>query len=314
MARKTNYHNIATEEELKKVNPDNITLLESWLIYLRAASRSQGTIKNYISDVNIYFVWNVNFADNKFFGNVTPKDILLFQNWLTEEMGMSSNRVRRIKDTLSSFSNYIEKFEGIEGFKNVIRDVPQPKKVITRESTILTDEDVKVILEGFINEYRYMEALMCAMVFYGGLRKNDIAEVKAGWFTKDDIVFDIFYKSPETISTKNDKQVNIYLLKKEIDRYLYLWQKQRKKLIKKQLFNECGLEYMFICRSQTNGKWQKCGSATKMTYTANYATKFLKENGIDKEFYWEAGRQYYFDYISKQNLPSNIVKILKKNT
>lgn len=307
------YNVIATEEEIENINPKNIELWESFEMWLRNASRSPGTIKNYKSDiVNIFFAWLMKYQDNKYFGDIKPKDILLFQNHLTNELGMGNNRVRRIKDCLSSFSNYLIKFEDIPGFENVIMTVPSPKRIKKiNNPSIFTDEDINLIFEGLINEYRYMDACALALAVYGGLRKADIPKVKRDWFTKKDIIADgVLYKSPEKITTKNDYNTYVYALKKECDRWLYLWKKEYKNLIKRQIFAEGSDEWLFISRK--DGYWTQAGEST-MTAVQAHINKILKAEGIEKEFIWEEARKYYDGYVDRTVKDKKLAKMLKKN-
>lgn len=310
MARGRVYNVIATEEELQDVNQKNMELYESWEMYLRAASRTAGTIKNYKCDViSMFFGWLMKNADNKCITDVTPKDILVFQDYLANELQMSPNRIIRIKDSLASFGNYLRDFEGIESFHPAVRAVPRPKMESVREVTELTDEDVKIIFDGLIEEKKYMDACAVAMVLYGGLRKSDLTQIKAKWFNKDHIKGE-FYKSPKRIVTKNDKKVYVYLFKKEVDRYLYLWKRERKAMAKRQIFTEEGEEYLFIRR--VDGRW------TQTVYTtfeavANHVNAVLKKAGIEKTFYYEAARQYYFDYVERNVTDKDMLKTLKKN-
>lgn len=310
MARGRVYNVIATEEELQNVNQKNLELYESWEMYLRAASRTPGTIKNYKCDVvSVFFGWLMKNMDNKDISEITPKDILIFQDYLMNELQMSPNRVIRIKDSLGSFGNYLRDFEGIETFHPAVRAVPKPKTVLVREVTELTDEDVKIIFDGLIEERKYMDACAVAMVLYGGLRKNDLPQIKAQWFNKNHIEGE-FYKSPKKIKTKNDKDVYVFLFKKEVDRYLYLWKKERKALAKRQIFTEEGEEYLFIRR--VDGRWTQILD-TNFLAVSNHVNAILQKAGIEKTFYFEAGRQYYFDYIEKNVTDKNMLKTLKKN-
>jgi len=309
--QKRTYNIIATEEELVNINPKNLELWESFEMWLRNASRSPGTIKNYKSDiVNIFFAWLMKYQDNKFFGDIKPKDILLFQDHVTTTLGMGNNRVRRIKDCLSSFSNYIISFEDIPGFENVIRTVPSPKRIKKiKNPSIFTDEDIKLIFEGLISDYRYMEACALAMVVYGGIRKADIPQIELDWFTKDHIEGNL-YKSPETIKTKGDKDVYVYLLKKECDRWLYLWKKEYKKLKKRQIFAEGEDQWMFITR--VDGYWQQASWDT-MSNIQNRINKVLENEGIDKVFTFEEGRKYYKNYIDRVVKDPETLEMLKNN-
>jgi len=309
--QKRTYNIIATEEELVNINPKNLELWESFEMWLRNASRSPGTIKNYKSDiVNIFFAWLMKYQDNKFFGDIKPKDILLFQDHVTTTLGMGNNRVRRIKDCLSSFSNYIINFEDIPGFENVIRTVPSPKRIKKiKNPSIFTDEDIKLIFEGLISDYRYMDACALAMVVYGGLRKTDVCQVKHDWFTKDHIEGNL-YKSPETIKTKGDKDVYVYLLKKECDRWLYLWKKEYKKVKKRQIFADGTDQWLFINR--TNGYWVQADNDA-MTAIQVHINKVLENEGIDKVFTFEEGRKYYKNYIDRVVKDPETLEMLKNN-
>ena len=309
--QKRTYNIIATEEELVNINPKNIELWESFEMWLRNASRSPGTIKNYKSEiVNIFFAWLMKYQDNKFFGDIKPKDILLFQDHVTTTLGMGNNRVRRIKDCLSSFSNYIINFEDIPGFENVIRTVPSPKRIKKiKNPSIFTDEDIKLIFEGLISDYRYMDACALAMVVYGGLRKTDVCQVKHDWFTKDHIEGNL-YKSPEKIKTKGDKDVHVYLLKKECDRWLYLWKKEYKKVKKRQIFAEGTDQWLFINR--TNGYWVQADNDA-MTAIQIHINKVLENEGIDKVFTWEEGRKYYYGILDRVVKDPETLEMLKNN-
>lgn len=309
--QKRTYNIIATEEELVNINPKNLELWESFEMWLRNASRSPGTIKNYKSDiVNIFFAWLMKYQDNKFFGDIKPKDILLFQDHVTTTLGMGNNRVRRIKDCLSSFSNYIINFEDISGFENVIRTVPSPKRIKKiKNPSIFTDEDIKLIFEGLISDYRYMDACALAMVVYGGLRKTDVCQIKHDWFTKDHIEGNL-YKSPETIKTKGDKDVHVYLLKKECDRWLYLWKKEYKKVKKRQIFAEGTDQWLFINR--TNGYWVQADNDA-MTAIQIHINKVLENEGIDKVFTFEEGRKYYKNYVDCVVKDPETSEMLKNN-
>ena len=45
---------------------------------------------------------------NKYFPEISKRDIISYQNWLLRNNENSPARVRRLKSTLSSLSNYIE--------------------------------------------------------------------------------------------------------------------------------------------------------------------------------------------------------------
>ena len=307
------YNDIATEEALAKINPDNLKLLEEWEKYLRAISRSQGTIYNYHGDITIFFVFLSQQANNKFFGDIVPRDIMLFQFWCMEDLKLSNNRVRRLKDALSSFSNYVEKFykddERLKDFKNIVREISNPARRPSREITELTDSDIKLIFEKLVEDEKYSMAALLALSLYGGLRKAELVQVKTETFDKENIVLNKLYKTPNKIKLKGGEQKHCYFLKQEVDRFIYLWKKQRRRL-----FREYGAptkeveKDLFIHR--VDGRWKQL-SIGAMTYTAEVITKILKENGINKVFYWETARDWHFKFI--KTLPAEQRKLFEEN-
>ena len=312
--RKTIYNLIATEEAMEKVNQDNLKLLEEWEMYLRASSKSPQTIMNYISDIKIFFVFLLTYCDNKFFGDIIPRDIVKFQATCMDVWNLSGNRIRRLKDVLSSFSNYVEQFykddERLKDFKNITRVVPQPKREKSREETELTDADIKTIMEGLIEYEYYNAACMLALALYGGLRKGEITQIKTDTFDKERIVGNL-YKTQEKIKLRGDNKNYVYFIKQEVDRFVYLWKRQRKRMFRKYGHPGPELEqYLFI--NYHNGKWKRYDTAS-MSYFSEVITKIAKESGVNKDFYWETARIFGLGKIKTAKLTEDEKKLMLQN-
>lgn len=108
MARKTQQNKITNDELLKQVNPKNIRLKKDFITYLQSMQRSPLTIRGYSNDLDIFFTWNLLNNDNKFFTDLSKRDIISYQNYLDNDNKNSPARIRRLKTTLSSLSNYVE--------------------------------------------------------------------------------------------------------------------------------------------------------------------------------------------------------------
>ena len=65
--RKTVYNSISSPEKLAKVNPENIQLGNDFLEYLTSIDRSKSTVDAYRNDLNIFWCWNLDNNNNKFF-------------------------------------------------------------------------------------------------------------------------------------------------------------------------------------------------------------------------------------------------------
>ena len=165
IARSTVYNQITSSEKLEQVNPENKELGEDWLEYLESIDRSPQSIVAYRSDLNIFWVWNLQYNKNKFFADLTKREVAKFQNHALNTWGWSPNRIRRVKSCLSSLSNYIENVlddeEEFENYRGIIRKIENPAKEVVREKTILSDEQVDFLLRELVNRKEFRKSLCC---------------------------------------------------------------------------------------------------------------------------------------------------------
>lgn len=82
MGRKTKQNRICTPELVSQINPKNIRLMNDFLEYLRSVGKAETTVHAYESDLNIFFVWVLQYAENKYFPEISKRDIVAYQNWL----------------------------------------------------------------------------------------------------------------------------------------------------------------------------------------------------------------------------------------
>ena len=146
MPRKTKYNNITSPELLSKVNPDNMRLKNDFLCYLQSIQRSPKTIAGYSNDLDIMLTWNHLYNRDKEFIKITKRDWAAFQNWLINVNGNSPARVRRLKASISSLSNYISNIlddeDEFRDFRPVIRKIENPAMQQVRQKTVWEDEQL----------------------------------------------------------------------------------------------------------------------------------------------------------------------------
>ena len=155
--RTTVYNNITSETTTSQINPENIELMEDFLDYLKSIDRSKETIKSYRSDLLIFFTIVLERLNNKSFIDITKREFARLQSYFINYLGWSSGRVRRVKSTISSMSNFIteildeeEKYQyfksaGYNFFCNV--DGSQPYWVQIREHYV---RQGRIDLDGYM--------------------------------------------------------------------------------------------------------------------------------------------------------------------
>lgn len=298
--RKTQQNNITSPELLKQITPKNKQLMEDYLAYLKSIQRSTKTIESYRSDLEIFFVWCLQNAGNKFFVDITKRDIISYQNYLLYTNNNSPARVRRLKSTLSSLSNYIETIldDEFQNYKNIIKKVENPVNQPTREKTVFKDEELQRLLDFLVEKKQYQKACTLSLAMCSGRRKSELARFKVKYFEKENIIFGSLYKTPEKVVTKgrgiNGKQLYCYTLVKEFQPYLDLWINQRKEL-------EINSEWLFTTKDKA-GCWEQLKSDTMNSWAVTFSS-FL-----NMDFYWHSQRHYFCTHLAKLGLPDSVIQ------
>jgi site-specific recombinase XerD len=299
MGRTTVYNNITNEELVSQINKKNTVLMDMFIKYLKSMDKSQSTIKQYINDLKIYFVWNLLNNDNAYFTDITKMDVMLYQNYLVNELCVSPSRVRRLKSALSSMSNFIEIVldKDYPEFRNIINKIPAPAKNAVREKTILKEEDVQMLLDELVKREEYQKACCFALALSSGARKAELTRFKVSYFKDSYIQYGSLYKTPEKIVTKGrgskGKLLHKYTLVASFKPYLKLWLKERKKL-------GITCDELFVAR--VGKEYRPATTTTLDSWTKTYSDIL----GVD--FYLHCLRHLFVTNLCSNNVPSEIIK------
>ena len=297
MGRSTVYNNIVSEDKLKQVNEKNVELCKDFLDYLVSIDRSPNTIAQYKNDLKIFFVWNLENNENKYFVDLTKREIAKFQKYTITDLGWSTNRLSRVKSTLSSMSNYIENMldDEYENYRPIVRKVETPVKQAIREKTIVTDDEVQKILDTLVEQGRYQCACYFALSVFCGARKSELLRFKVHYFDDDNIMDSAaLYKTPEKIQTKGrgsqGKMLTKYTLL-DFKKYFDLWIKEREE----KEYPES--EWLFI---------NEDGSQLSVHKTESFANQISKILG--RPWYVHSGRHFLCSRLFRIGLPADVIQ------
>lgn len=300
--RTTVYNNITSPEKLKQVNPDNIGLEEDFLEYLTSIDKSKGTIKQYKANLHVFWCWNLEFNKNKFFVDLTKREISKFQSHAMSVWGWSPKRLRTVKATISSLSNYIENIldDEFEGYKPIVRKIESPADVAVRTKTIFTEQELQELLDRLVESESYMKACALALAMNNGRRKAELTRFKASYFESKNLICEgALYETPEQMVTKGKgtrgKLLDVYTLAKPFQPYLDLWMEERKKLKIKS-------DWLFP--KFNDGKWidEHIDTVTLDSWGNTFSRM------LDKPFYWHSLRHYFTTKLSEANLPESVIQ------
>lgn len=301
MSRKTKQNHISSLELIAQFHKQNRFLIDSFLEYLKSIDKAKTTIWQYQHDLIIFFCWNVTDNENKPFTQITKRDFTKFQGKAISDWAWSSNRMRRVKATLSSLSNYIvdilDEEEEFSNYRSIVTKIKNPVNVPVREKTIFQPEELKSVLDRLVENNRLELACMLSLAINSARRKSELTRFKVSYFTKDCIKINgLFYRTPEKVQTKGrgskGKLLNLYVIKAPFDPYLKLWlaEMERKGIQS---------EWLFPKRANT------AEHITDNTMD-DWADQLSKLTG--KSFYWHSIRHYATTQFVKIGVPDAIIQ------
>lgn len=300
MPRKTKQNDITSPELLSQINPENQRLKQDFISYLQSIQRSPKTISGYSNDIDIFFVWNLLYNGNKFFPKISKRDYAAYQYWLINENGNSPARVRRLKSTISSMSNYVENIlddeEEFMGFRSTIRKIESPAMQQVRKKTVWSDEALDELLDRLSATGQHKKACMLALAMCSGRRKAELCRFSVDDFKDENLVCGgALYKTSEPIQTKGfglGKYIYCYTLAKKFKPYLDAWMAERA---------EHGIESKWLFPSGDDPAEQ-----ISDTTLNSWATTFSRMTGED--FYWHSLRHYFTTHLAKAGLPDGVIQ------
>ena len=299
LGRKTVYNKIFNEDDWAKVNPQNKDLFNQWKTYLMSTDKSKGTINQYYNDLRILAIFLMQNCNNKFIVDLNKRDIISFQGYSINHWGHSSNRTRRIRSCLSSLCNFVENImdDLYPDFRNIVGKIEAPTKKAVREKTILSDEQVKNLLDTLVETKQYQKACVFALAANSGARLSELLRFKVSYFAEDNLNNDAYYKTPEKIRIKGRGRDGSskfkYIFKNGFQEYFDLWMDERERL-------GITTDELFVTRR--NGEWIPASDTTLQSWK----NTFVKLLGVP--FYFHSLRHYLTTKLRANNIPDKVIK------
>lgn len=197
------YNRIFTKEKWEEVNSFNKDLLNDYILQIKAEGKSEKTIKQYYNDSRILLIFIMEQLGNKPIYKLNRKSFRNFTLWMKEN-GLSPARINRMLSTTRNILNfgqddddYSEEFEDCKANPSRIKGM---KKEKTRDIVFLTDDEVLKIYNHLIEEKKFSQALLCALMYESACRRNEAFQVK-----RSDITLDGTFTQREVVGKRGKK-------------------------------------------------------------------------------------------------------------
>lgn len=303
MARKTFRKVITSEEKIEQIEKSNQKLRDRFLRFLAPRS-SEGTIKVYKSNLNMFFCWNLEYNENKPFQKIRKIELQEFFLFCSEELQFSPNRYSQMHSSLSSLSNYIENMldeePEYEDFRNLVKKIEKIPKEAVREKTILSVETVDNLMKELEKQNRLQEAVFIALAISSGARISELFRITLDLLDEKETAFDdLFLVTKKPIKTKgrgkNGKQLHKYIIKALFLPWLKKWLKVRKEILKENGVEEHNS--LFI---------KQDGTPATQSVVRGWIKRWEEMTKLD--IYPHSFRHYFVTYLSKVGLEAELIQ------
>ena len=302
MPRKTFSKRITSEKLISKILPSNLDLMEQFLKD-KSIRTSEKTITVYRSNLNIFFVWNTEHNKNKRFTDIRKIEFSNFFSFASDELKLGSSRLNNLRSTLSSFSDFIEKFydDVYPEFRNVILKVIESSpKEERREKTILKDEQVEELLEHLKNTDA-QQACWLALAISSGARFSELLAFEIDLIDENKTAFgDLFLETTRQIKTKgrgkSGKLLYKYVLRDKFLPFFRVWLQERA-IIQAKTGNVNNR--LFI---------RPDGNPATTSLIQGWIRGF--ENYLGVPVYAHSFRHYFVTLLSRKNIPHHLIKAI----
>lgn len=296
--RKTFRKVITSPELIEQINPKNKKLVDRFLKNF-ATKRSPNSVVSYRSNLNIFFCWNVEQNDNKFFIDIRKIELMDFFDFCVTELKWSPNRYAQCHSCLSSFSAWIENYfdEEYPLFRNLLPKIEKPVKENVREKTVLQKEDIDKLFKYFEENDMIQDACLLALAISCGARVSELASFTTDLIDENNVVFDgLFLETTRKIKTKgrgtSGKMLTKYILKDMFLPYYYKWLELRKEIMEKHSQDH---DFIFVTKDGTPAnadrlrdwmsKWSDVvGQPCYPHNFRHYHISFLKKLELEDDF------------------------------
>ena len=308
MARETFRKVITSPEKIEQIEPNNKKLVERFLRYM-SQIRSEGTVKTYKSNFDIFFCWNLDYNDNKPFEKVRKLELQDFFIFCSEELKYSPNRYAQMHSSLSSLSTYIEnhldELDRYANFRNIVPKIEKPPKEPVRKKTIISPaqiDELTLQLEQMSEKdpMKLQEALYIVLSISAGTRLNETLRITTDILNEKETAFDdLFLVTKEPIKTKGrgkqGKMLHKYIIKDLFLPWYKKWLPIRERIM--EINNVKEHNAIFI---------KKNGEPIKASSVSDWTKRWSEMMNID--IYPHSFRHYFVTYLSRIGLEAELIQ------
>lgn len=235
-----------------------------------------------------------------------------FFDYASTELQWSPNRYAQMWSSLNSLGTFIENIldDDYPDFRNQVRKIEKLPKATVRKKTILTEEQVKNLLNYLSDEINSpQEACLLALMAASGSRISEVFRFTTNLIDENNTAYeDLFLETTEEIKTKGrgkqGKLLYKYILKSIFLPYYKIWLKERQDIMDKNNQNH---NYIFIKADGTPAEVATARSWIRKWEKYLTEKEPSNENHDEIHFYPHCMRHWLVTHLSRIGLESELI-------
>lgn len=226
---KNTYNSWRNQINWKNTNQHNKLLIEDYVLELKARNRAVGTISQYENDLKLFATYLYDHCKNIPFHKVSKKQIRNFII-VMQNKEMSPARINRILSSIRTMYDYAMDDEDYEDdyIANPAAKIKGLKKEKVRAIEFLTMEQIEFLHKYLMDDEKYQQALLLAILIDSAARKNEVYQIKKSAIKMDDnFTNEVKGKGGKTFELMyhdlTKETYKYYLRQRGEDDFEYLW-------------------------------------------------------------------------------------------
>jgi len=181
MARGRVYNNFYTPELWDQVNKQNKRILDDFLAEYRQRKMSKGIISGYYNDLRIILIYVLKELNNRCVLELNKKNFRGLSIYLSEDCGMSSSRVNRMKSAINSMLTFCEEDDDYEyeiNHAKKVKGLPRERVKDDEDNFFFSFDEFIQVRDILVEQGKLQLAVLWSLGFDSAGRKNELYQVE----------------------------------------------------------------------------------------------------------------------------------------
>lgn len=174
------YNNFYTDELWEQVNNENKMILNDFIAEYKQRKKAKSTISGYTYDLKIILIYILKKHGNKSVLEMNKKDFRGMSIYFSDECGLSSSRVNRLKSSINSMMTFCEEDDDYDydvNYSKKVAGIPRQRVRDNEDNFFFTFDEFIKVRDILVGKGKLQDAVLWSLGFDSAGRKNELYQV-----------------------------------------------------------------------------------------------------------------------------------------